>query len=164
MWLRQVYPLSQHKTKDGSSDTIPGKAYHFSVSESTRHAYYVGFEKYVNGGQLNTLRVIDTWKGTITTYSLPAELSSICMLYEAINGLALVGVGNDSGISVSERRFIKELRSLYLRRRIANDENMNFSVRVMKNISYGCMSSGAILAVTKGTSAAGLILCGVFKL
>ncbi|VDK58218.1 unnamed protein product [Cylicostephanus goldi] len=100
MWLRQIYPLSS--TEDDDNNSIPGKAYHFSVSESTRYAYYVGLEKFLDGTKLNSLRVIDTWKGTIMTYSLPPQLSSICMLYEAGNGLALIGVGDDSSIAVNE--------------------------------------------------------------
>ncbi|KAL6725164.1 hypothetical protein Aduo_007238 [Ancylostoma duodenale] len=106
--------------------TIPGKAYHFSVSESTRHAYYVGFESLPDGSQLNTLRVMDTWKGTIMTYALPEELSSICMLYEAASGVALVGVGDDNSIAIYQA-IIKHdsARLLATKQLIALESNSN---------------------------------------
>ncbi|VDO72170.1 unnamed protein product [Heligmosomoides polygyrus] len=75
-------------------DTIPERAYHFSVSESMRHAYYIGFEVLTDGTQLNTLRVVDMFKATIS------RLSSICLLYEASSGLALVGCGNDKSVTI----------------------------------------------------------------
>ncbi|KHJ83293.1 hypothetical protein OESDEN_17010, partial [Oesophagostomum dentatum] len=92
--------------------TIPGKAYHFSVSESTRYAYYVGCQKLHDGTQLHALRVIDTWRGTIMPYKLPVELSSICMLYEASNGVALIGVGDDCSISIFQAFIDHESKQL----------------------------------------------------
>ncbi|KHJ90776.1 hypothetical protein OESDEN_09370 [Oesophagostomum dentatum] len=69
MWLKQIYPLKRQGNNNDSDDdvcgTIPGKAYHFSVSESTRYAYYVGCQRLHDGRQLHALRVIDTWRGTI---------------------------------------------------------------------------------------------------
>ncbi|KAK5966791.1 hypothetical protein GCK32_002814 [Trichostrongylus colubriformis] len=84
------------------SDTLPKRAYHFSVSESMRHAYYIGVELELDGRQHNTLRVIDIFKATNLVYELSENLSSICMLYEAPNGVALVGAGDDSSITIFE--------------------------------------------------------------